>query len=454
MAHSVENGIIKRLSVSQVEKFDPTTPFGCNRRWWLRYVARLPEPQDASQELGEQVHAQIEHYLKTGEDGLGPIARAGKHLMPAPGPDLIIEHSIGGTELTALGIPFSGRIDLLNPRETPLEVLDWKTSSDIARYAKTPGQLRTSTQMVGYAKWAFGRTASEQLRLSHVYFQTRGRRAAEKITCTVDRETVTLAWRSVETIVGAMVEVARETESSKVEPNWNACTMGKGCPYSTHCPRSDLLSSLLDRFKTPADSTQKPVTQEVKAEPAKSVIQGHNLQVGMKTSTGATITKDLGAGHYEVLPPDAPKSDPALAADPVEGFSPVPPPNKPEVLAQPAPEPKKRGRPRKMPEIVDESTPAPPTPAVEQPRECAKTCDPAEKVASVSLYRMTIRHGGTFNLGNYQSGRVEVELEAGVSGDAESARAILSALVKQAFEEEAKAFLPKPVTVDEKARTA
>jgi hypothetical protein len=174
------------------------------------------------------------------------------------------------------------------------------------------------------------------------------------------------------------------------------------------------VSSLLDRFKTPAP-TPAP------------------------------------ADTYEVLPPDAPKSDPALAADPVEGWSPVPPPRIETLAAQAtqanaaideAVADSKRKRRRKMPEIVDESTAG-----ASQPKT-----DPAAKAVNVSLHRMVIRHGGTFNLGNYQSAKVEVEFEASVSGDPQEAREVLSALVRKAFEAEAKSFLPKGVTVDGEAR--
>src|SRR5258708_3501232 len=123
--HSVEGGKIKRLSVSQIETFDPITPFGCNRRWWFKYVAHMPDPGSAATGLGTQVHAEIERYLKTGENCLGKIALEGKHLIDAIKPHaLLVEHEMKPGELDLLGIPFAGKIDVVCDNG----LVDWKTS--------------------------------------------------------------------------------------------------------------------------------------------------------------------------------------------------------------------------------------------------------------------------------------------------------------------------------------
>ena len=63
MSKSVENGTIRILSPSMINKFDASAPFGCERRWWYRYVKGLDEPQIGNQQLGERVHALIESFL-------------------------------------------------------------------------------------------------------------------------------------------------------------------------------------------------------------------------------------------------------------------------------------------------------------------------------------------------------------------------------------------------------
>lgn len=375
-AHTVVDGVIQRLSVSSIEKFDERTTWGCEARWWFRYVLRAPEPQTTAQGKGQEIHAQIEHYLKTGQDVLGPIARVGKHAIPEPGPDLMVEQEISGDELTALEIPLIGKIDLVNTRDG-LEILDWKTTSDIARNAKTPKQLRTSTQMLGYAKWALNRfPEAESVRLSHGYFQTSGPKAFEKVTCEVDRKTVTIGWSKVESeLVARMVEVAKKQEPQSVKGNLNACKVGRSwCPYIQQCPH---------------------------ANPLLQLIQG--------PTNMPSLLDRFAVDPASVLAPDAPKSDPKLAADPVPGFTslkvggegaginapvPVTPPA-PELKLEPAlPDtPPKKTRKTK---IKDES----------------KTPDIVTTVATVEVKRIVIRHGATLNMGNYQSAKVEVEMEA------------------------------------------
>ncbi|WP_404370428.1 PD-(D/E)XK nuclease family protein [Corallococcus coralloides] len=77
--HSIEGGALRRLSVSQLRKFAL-----CERAWFFAKVLRLPERPLKARDLGTAIHAQLDHYLRTGEDVLGPLAAAGKHLLPAP----------------------------------------------------------------------------------------------------------------------------------------------------------------------------------------------------------------------------------------------------------------------------------------------------------------------------------------------------------------------------------
>lgn len=91
----IVEGRIRYLSVSQLEAYDSEVYGGCARRWHFRYVQGVKEKKRVFQELGSKVHEQIEHYLRTGEDVLGELARAGKRFMPRPGSDLLLEYSFG-----------------------------------------------------------------------------------------------------------------------------------------------------------------------------------------------------------------------------------------------------------------------------------------------------------------------------------------------------------------------
>ncbi|NOK32242.1 hypothetical protein HMI49_03355 [Corallococcus exercitus] len=75
---SIEGGVLHSLSVSQLRTF-----VLCERAWFFAKDLRLPVRPLKARDLGNAVHAQIDHYLRKGEEVLGPLAAAGKHLRPA-----------------------------------------------------------------------------------------------------------------------------------------------------------------------------------------------------------------------------------------------------------------------------------------------------------------------------------------------------------------------------------
>lgn len=379
---TVVDGKIRRLSVSQVTIFDPRQYGGCNRRWWFRYVAGIKEPDSAAQQRGTEIHDQIRHYLTTGEDVLPIIVRVGKHFLPEPGADLLVEHAFNEANqiLTADGIPFVGAIDVAHRRgtyvnnegivrtDTPTtaEVIDHKSSSDVAQYAKRGDQLIETVQMVGY-----GIVASklwpdiDMVRLSHNYFQTRGARYAEKKTALFPLVTVKDKWQDVETTVRTMRDVASETDGQKVPPAWDSCNAYKGCPHRARCPRSpeqaivDLFGkgnamSLLNRRGNAGAAgassgtlasagigpAATPGASAVDAEVARLKLEEERLRAAQTappavvnygvfcpqcgtglTSANASKLADNTVRHIgcakapaAVSPPDAPASDPARAA--------------------------------------------------------------------------------------------------------------------------------------------
>ncbi|TSC23278.1 PD-(D/E)XK nuclease family protein [Corallococcus sp. Z5C101001] len=306
-SHAVEDGVLRHLSVSQLRRFAL-----CERAWFFSKVLRLPERPSKAREVGTATHAQLEHYLRTGADVLGPIAAAGKHLLPAPGADLLVEEHFGEpSPLFADGVPLTGFIDLVNPRqlaEGVLRVTDHKTTSSITRYAATPEQLASAghdagIQMVGYGYWAV--LAAERfpglkwLELEHLYFQTRGTREARSVVTTVSAEHVRDEWRArIDPMARRMRDVARATSPNQVKPSWSACQKYGGCPFQTQCLNAQSQGkppmSLVNRITKSATSTMAP------------------------TPAPAAPEQELAA----VLPPDAPQSDPALASAPASDEAP------------------------------------------------------------------------------------------------------------------------------------
>nr|WP_216669112.1 PD-(D/E)XK nuclease family protein [Corallococcus exiguus] len=299
------------MSVSQLRKFAL-----CERAWFFAKVLRLPERPLKARDLGTAVHAQLEHYLRTGEDVLGAIAAAGKHLLPVAGPDLLVEEHFGQpSPLFADCIPLTGYIDLVNPRrlaEGVLRVTDHKTTKSIASYAATPEQLASAAhdagiQMVGYGYWAV--LASERfpglktLELEHLYFQTHGARLARSVVATVSVEHVRDEWHThVEPVAHRMRDVARATSPSQVKPTWSACQKYGGCSFQAQCLNSQSQGSkpmaLMDRILKPQPSPAQPAVSVPVTPPPMPAQAAPELELAA------------------VLPPDAPKSNPALASVP------------------------------------------------------------------------------------------------------------------------------------------
>jgi hypothetical protein len=298
---------------------------------------------------------------------LGPVAAAGKHLLPEPGEGLLVELPLEAPALTAAGVPFKGFIDLLNLRgaaEGVVRVTDHKFTSDIDKWAARPSDLATTRhehgiQMVGYARWVSARWPwVERLELEHLYFQTKGAKRAESRVVTVPAGEFRNEWKRVEQLAGQMKDVAKARALDDVHPNWSACDKYGGCSYRTQCLSNEAKKgaalSLLNRLKSSAPAPVAP--------PA-------------------------------VLPPDAPPSDPAKASI-------SPPPVQAELVAEPSQKPVTRKKP--APKAPEPELPAAPAQVVEKP---APAPAPAPAAApALRLYVDCLPNGPHAHLASYLSG--------------------------------------------------
>lgn len=276
LGSAVKNGVIRFVSVSQIESFDPSVYGGCNRRWWFRRVARSKEDQGAPAELGEKLHKQIEHYLKHGDPVvLGPIVKAGFRFLPRPGPDLKLEWEFGQlfgenvvSPLYLSDVPVIGKADCghargewvdddgqVNVEPGMVEIIDWKTTKRIddevdehgyvtyQGLAKEANVLANTHQMRAYAalavtEWPNAKT----VRLGHGYFQTGRVRHASKRSKAVDASEAIDRFLSSSPLVAKMKDVAKAAKVTDVDPNYVACRAFGGCPHRESCPRSALAS--------------------------------------------------------------------------------------------------------------------------------------------------------------------------------------------------------------------
>lgn len=415
----IENGIVQVISPSMLDSFDASTPFGCERRGWYKYVAGIKEPQSDNMVLGEQLHSTLEKML-TGQS-VGEVPSLVETLVKQSASWIAgIEKRIVGVEqpmpegFTVQGIPVSPRSRCDAVTDEP-SIIDWKTTSDIEKYGKTPGQLARNTQMLIYAR-AFHPTA-EKVILRHGQFQTKGKPLFRVSEVTLDRKTLDSNFESITIpLVERIQQVARETEARAVAANRNACRM---CPHRGICPadKENPLMSIFAKFKqqTPANPAAQPIT-----------------------------------------PPDAPKSDPALAAKPVEGFqkpatkhqfvevleaAPVAP-----VVEAPAPAPapvveekRRPGRPpgsRNKPKVT---TPAPISPTVTTGgADIILACKDPDPASEIQFESVTVSYGLTLKLGDgksYEFVRLDCSMTA-KGPDADATYEAVLARVKAKVEEE------------------
>jgi hypothetical protein len=248
--HSVKAGKILHFSATSLTKGDPDSEEGCPRAWHYERVEGRKPPQTRAQDAGIQLHGQLERYELTGQNDLGSLALRGMQYIPAPGPDLFVEHdlvrsvdlelrareaersrnpeqakqirhlaTLATAPLRARGVPLTGYIDLLHARainygvgdgeledsiDPPgtVEVLDWKTTA-AASYIKPPEVMARTIQMTIYGRWVtICMPAVEQIRASHVYFVTRGSERPRKVSLRVLPEQIERQWQRIDRLAG------------------------------------------------------------------------------------------------------------------------------------------------------------------------------------------------------------------------------------------------------------
>lgn len=442
---SVKDGRIHRISPSMINAFDASSRYGCERRGFFKYVLGKKEPTTPEMTRGTHLHAMNEEYLKTGKLLLGTPEqtawfKAGLNELETLRTGLLPEYAIVGVELpmpegfAVEGIPVSemSKCDVV----TESGIIDWKTTGSIEKNAKTPGQLAKDVQLLIYAK-AFHPNAPH-VKLTHGYYQVDHPVHFKPISVELSRQELDDNYGHVIIPrVERMKQVVQATNAIDVQPNRDAC---RRCPHSSYCP-PDKENPIMGIFA----GMKKP--QPAPAEGIKPVVKD-----GVPTIPFTAI-----------LPPDAPKSDPALAAKPVEGFTAVPPPRKHAIVDVP---PTEKPTAPETPAAKAEApapAPTPPPPGIEAPKrgrgrppgaknkpkspeatenseskDEVLTYDPA-KVDSDAIKRanlakfnsdtmthtqfesVTVNYGLTMNLGNFNSVRIDCSMSAKFQGSPDAA---------------------------------
>lgn len=353
---------LEKVSASQISLYEQ-----CPRKWYYRYVMKLPTPSSPAQQLGTEIHSELEEFVNSHcTQSVKAVALPAAELLPKYNESWITEHEFFIPTVDAIRL--HGFVDLLCPNIG--WIIDYKTSSSF-NYAKSPEELAVDTQMMIYAYMSYSQgfiPYDKSVTVAHMYVKTKGSPDARLVYKTVDYPHVLNVWEQKMDVVRSMVKTAELTSVNEAAPNILACSAYGGCFFRSQCvvpiggvkglfDKAAKMGSLTDKLK--AQQQQKQLEQRMESvEVAVSLVE--KTVVGMSDTQSAKPMVELPVG---VLSPDAPPrfdndSDtlpPALGDDaglPDEATTVA----KAEASAEPQAAPKRRGRP---PKARTESTGAP-----------------------------------------------------------------------------------------------
>ena len=208
----------------------------CPLKWWTNKVAGVPTPTSPSQQLGTDVHTDLEIYLRDGikpdeTTPVGRIATAGLPYLPEPktyAVELVVETTCGP-------LPFKGIVDAWKDDH----IIDHKTTKDF-RWAMSSFQLAHSPQPLSYiaALIKIGKIAEkENYRVSFVYYRTTGMAFASLVDAKPSHKDVMRNWAEMESAAQSMAVYARQKNPAKIPANTNSCKKYGGCPFKDTCPK-------------------------------------------------------------------------------------------------------------------------------------------------------------------------------------------------------------------------
>ena len=246
MSTSFEVRPWRHASASQI-----TTWRSCHLKWWWQTIGGFRAETTKAQQQGQEIHAQIETYLKGGPVPENPIAVSGLIHLPSPH-EINVEGVEYGFALESSDapVPIVGFIDLLDsPRR---RIIDHKTTSDF-KYMKTTDVLMQDPQAVIYCAvgvepkikggFQLGEETLKRVDFSwtgpvefkHVYYRTRG--APASATTSIFFQNRLALEERVNTVFEDLWSMSFEAKQrpEDVPPTLTACGEYGGCPHKARC---------------------------------------------------------------------------------------------------------------------------------------------------------------------------------------------------------------------------
>jgi hypothetical protein len=232
---------VVRVSPTQADDFaHPET--GCQRRWGYKRLDGLPDPPGPYQQFGTEGHSVLDSWLRDGKvpdlsTKHGQAVVPGLKFLPAPSPDLRVEHEFA---FHFDRIEYNGKVDLhylsVAPEDGATEIIvtDHKFTGDF-HWIKTPEKLQGDTQRIIYNAWATLQYGVEWVRSRWVYYKRTPPYGAKVSELRQHRTEIWNAFSQVHDIA-LRIRTARGKKSTDLPQNFAACrAFGRVCPFMERC---------------------------------------------------------------------------------------------------------------------------------------------------------------------------------------------------------------------------
>jgi hypothetical protein len=328
----------------------------CERKWAECYLNGRRDPSTPATELGTAGHIVLEDWYEgrdpEWESFPGQVMHAGIHLLPHPEQcaSVLVEQPIGDIPydnpdehgpqwvLEIDGVRWAGFRDLLAvPTEAEaarlgvppgrMTLFDYKTSSNIKRYALTEAELRADLQCNLYAYATMVDWKRDEVHARWVYFETKAVRRAHAVDALIDHADALAVIEPCNTLARHLDTI---TDVAATVKNPLACNdYGRTCIHHKSvggpCDARRSIGSLVQARNPKKDTYTMALTQEQKDRFAK--IKGGTAAAPPPAADApADANDDTATDDADVEAPAATKPTPpakrTAAAPPAAGAKP------------------------------------------------------------------------------------------------------------------------------------
>ena len=219
----------------------------CRRKWFIEKCTGLPRtPATKGQALGSAVHAELEAWAKSEPEPKGTTDRVRALADLARGLIGDLPSAVSGGEALIerklwlrddIDPPMLGFVDVLDGRGDVVSVVDYKTTTSIAKYGLDADALAVDVQLVPYALWAMRELDRDVVEVAHLQIQTKGPAIARLVSATVTIDAANKQWRDYFVPQAAAMRALAASGSAvgDVPPTYTACSAFGGCPHAATC---------------------------------------------------------------------------------------------------------------------------------------------------------------------------------------------------------------------------